>query len=442
VNEISMTNRVMNGPPGHSGQRKSAPASPHEQQEEHLLEEFARLMGTEVSAVRFDRAAGLAPGEARQAPPVSAAVEQITKQGSGAGAASTKASPEARDTSAGTNSDAQRGETYFNAPSLAGLAPDKDAIVAPRKSGRATLMLGAVFAIGIVGVIGAWAAVKIAPGVWAAPLIGLAADESSKGTQTSPDTAPSTDRTASIVPAGEAGEPNPVGPASSAEHPTELQQPDKPPAAPLAAASPEPSRDPTATSSAPATRSITPPDAAPVATTADPAVAPAGASGDAPDPKQVKAGLASQGGSVAADDNASAADAKRSPKVAEPAASPTPSDAAPQPARAPVPIARPSFNSSAKGAPQPDAHKVAARPKASSKPIDHAPNPKAAAAVGPPQPSLDLATAPGAATTPVATKASSETPSSTDTMLNFVPNLFEKGVGAVRGWVGGGSRGG
>ena len=443
-----MTSPLLNGPPGQCEERKSASPSHIEQQEEHLLEEFAALMGTEVSAVRLlDKAADLGSREAEQASPLRAiALEQITKQESDAGAALTEASPEARDESLVTSSDAHRGEAYSNAPSLEGLAPERDAIVAPRKSGRATLMLGTVFAIGVVGVIGAWAAVKIAPGVRAAPLIDMASGESSEGAPPVHDAASSGDRASSILPVGQASEPNPVDPASSVERSTDLPQPDKsPPAASSAAASPEPSAgDPVVTSSAPATRSITPPtDAAPApATTADQTAAPAGPPATLPDPTEVKADSVSQGDSVAAGDNASAADAKPSPKVAEAPVSPPPSNTAPQPDYPPVPPVRPSFHSSTNGAPQPLTHKIAARPKSSSKSVDHAPDPKDLATTGASSPTLDLATAPGEAKAPVATKASSETPTATDSLLNFVPNLFEKGASAVRGFVGDASHGG
>src|SRR5581483_5966247 len=107
VSEVSMTGPLVNGPCARREQRKSAsPASHIAQQEEHLLEEFAHLLGTEVSAIRlFDRAAGPAPGEARQASPRRAiAVEQITKQGSDAGAAPTVVSPKGRDESPVTSS--------------------------------------------------------------------------------------------------------------------------------------------------------------------------------------------------------------------------------------------------------------------------------------------------------------------------------------------------
>ena len=445
-----MTSPLMNDPPGKCEQRKSAMAFHVGRQEEQLLEEFARLMGTEVSAVRlFDRAAGLAPGAAKQASSLRAiAIDRIAKQGAkrdglldsggDAGAPSTEASPEARDDSPATSSGPHRGEPHSNAPSQEGLAPEEGAIVAPRKSGRATLTLGVVFAIGVAGVIGAWA-LKIAPGVRAAPLIDTAADELSKVAPPLQDAASSSDRTASILPAGQAGEPNPVGVASSVEHSTELQQPDKsPPAASLAAASPEPSGDAVVMSSVPVTRSITPTEALPSpAATAGQTAASAGASGFLPDPKQLKAGSVRQGGSVVADDSASATDAKRSPRLAEAPVLPPPSNAPPQPARPPVPLARPSFNTSTNGAPQPTAHKIGAPPKSSSKSIDHAPNPK----VGATSPPLDLMTAPGVATAPVVTKASSETPTSTESLLQFVPNLFEKGVNAVRGFVGDASRG-
>jgi hypothetical protein len=440
-----MTSPLMNGPLGDREQIKSAPAPHTEQQEEYLLEEFARLMRTEVSAVRLlERAADIEPGEAEQASPLRAiAVEQIAKQGSkrvslgDAGAASTEASPETRDELPVTSSDARRSEARSKDPSQKGQAPEEGVIVAPRKSGRATLTLGVVFAIGVAGVIGAWV-FKIAPGVRAAPVIEMAADELSK-------LAPRLqDAVFSIKPMGQAGEPNPVGLPSSAEHSSETQQLDKsPPAASLAAASPEPSGEAIVMSSVPVIRSIAPTDASPVpATAAGQTAAPAAASGFLPgDPEQVKAGLASQGGSVIADKSASATDANRSPKVAEAPVLPPPSNAPPQPANAPVPLARPSFNSSTNGAPEPVAHKIGVRLKSSSKPIDHAPNPKIGATIGNSSPPLDLATDPGMATAPVVAKALSETPSSTESPLQFVPNLFEKGVSAVRGFVGDASRG-
>jgi hypothetical protein len=439
-----MSSPLMNGPPGEHEQRKSAPASHTEQREEHLLEEFARLMGTEVSAVLFDRAADIAPGEAEQASPLRAiAIEQITKQGSerdslgDAGEASTETSPETRDELPVTSSDAHRGEARSNGPSQEGLAPEEGAMVAPRQSGRATLTLGVIFAIGVAGVVGAWA-LKIAPGVRAAPVIDKAADELSKVAPHLQDAASSGDRKASILPVGQAGEPSPVGLASTVERSTELQHLDKsPPAASLVAASPEPSGDAIVMSSVPVIGSIAPTDASPIsATTAGQTAAPGPG-----DPEQVKAGLVSQGGSVVADDRASATDANRSPRLAEAPVLPPLSNAPPQPAITPVPLARPSFNSSLTGAPQPAVHKIGVRLKSSSKSIDHAPNPKIGATIGNSSPPLDLATNPDAATAPVVAKASSETPASTEPPLQFVPNLLKKGVSAVRGFVGDASGG-
>jgi hypothetical protein len=440
-----MTSPLMDGSPGKCEQSKRALVSHIEQQEEHLLDEFARLMGTEVSAVRlFD-----APGEAQQAPsPRAIAIEQVAKQGSkrhgllrsvgDEGAASTEALPKARDELPVTSSDSHRGEAYFNAPSRGGLAPEGGPIVAPSKSGRATLMLGVVFAIGVTGVIGAWA-LKIAPGVRTVPLIDVTADELFKVAPSLHDAVSSGDHTASILPVGQAGEPNLVSLASSVEHSTELQQPDKSPrTTSLAAASPEPSADAPMVSSVPGVRSIMPRDALPVpATTAGQTAAP----GFLPDPKQAKSELVGQSGSVVADDGAPATDAKRSPRLAEAPVLLPASNAPPQLARPPVPLARPSFNSSINGAPQPHAHKIGVPPKSSSKSIDHAPNPKVGGAIGNSSPPLDLATTPGVATAPVVAKASSETPTSTGSLLQFVPNLFEKGVSAVRSFAGDSSRG-
>jgi hypothetical protein len=63
------------------------------------------------------------------------------------------------------------------------------------------------------------------------------------------------------------------------------------------------------------------------------------------------------------------------------------------------------------------------------------------ATTGNSSPPLELTTAPSVTSAPIVPKASNETPTSTESLLQFVPNLFEKGVGAVRGFVGDASRG-
>jgi hypothetical protein len=62
MNEVSMSNAVLKGPCDPFEQRTTVTGSRAGQQEEDLLEEFARLMGADVSALRLvDKAAGFAP---------------------------------------------------------------------------------------------------------------------------------------------------------------------------------------------------------------------------------------------------------------------------------------------------------------------------------------------------------------------------------------------
>jgi hypothetical protein len=90
------------------------------------------------------------------------------------------------------------------------------------------------------------------------------------------------------------------------------------------------------------------------------------------------------------------------------------------------------------------AHKTGALSKSSSKSIDRKPTPKVRTTMGSPVRPLDVATAPGsgAATAPEVAKAPRETGTSAESLLQFVPSLFDKGVSAVRNFVGNGASGG
>jgi hypothetical protein len=440
-----MSNAVLKGPCDAFEQRTNVTGTLGGQQEKELLEEFARLMGADVSALRlFDKTAGFAPREASQPSRLRViSIDKSTKKNGEDGdplgciddapSASSKTadSPELRGNGLRVPSSGS------NIPYHEGLAPGEEAIQAPGHS-RANLALGILVAVGVAGLISAWA-LKAAPGLPAAPTIDLAADDLSK-------VQPPVQEAVPTLPRDQAGKPSPVNLVSSAERSTELPQETKsPPTTPSGAAKPQPSGEPTSVAG-PITTSIAP-TARSIALVAEsealpaPATTVGQATGAASAPETGETALVHPDGAFISDDREFPTYAKPSPRLAGAPALPAPSDAVPQPVRPPVPVARPSFKALINGTAQPTVNKVDLPTKSSSKSINRAPNAKTVTINGNVSTALDLATAPGVAPAPVVASAPGGTTTSAESLLQLVPTLFDKGVSVVNGLVGDASRG-
>jgi hypothetical protein len=426
------------GPTDRIERRKSATTYRADQHE--MLEEFARLMGANVNAVRLsDNAVDDAHGGAPRAVPLVIAVDQDAKQRSTVDdfpKSIAKASLEPTEVwSALRNNelpvptfDAHEHRPFSGAP-----------VRKPRRWGKASVILTLLFVAGTGGVLGAWA-LEAAPGAKAPSPAYAAADPSAEVSPALPKAIASGDGSASIMSTDQVGERSEINLAGREDRSSEpLRQVTSPSAAPLssaaplAATGPDPAHadTPIAISPPPAAPSIPPADGQ--ASTSAPTPS-AGASNPAAEPKEVKAGLGRLGG-AALDDGGSSTGPIHSPKAAEAAT-------LPQPSRPPVPVARPLFQASVSGARQPPAHKTDTAPKTPSKSTDRAPAPKVRTTTDGPTQSLDVAAAPAAdaATAPEVAKAPKET-TTADSVLQFVPNLFDRGVNAVRSLVGNATRG-
>jgi hypothetical protein len=404
---------------------KGANASRIKKPEENLLDEFAELMGADVNAIRpADRAArGRQSGASQTSPPPVIAVDQFAKQrstvhsfpssiGAAASASTEKPSEFRGDVLPVLNAHPHDGGTFASVPSTR-----------RRRLSRANVTLTALIMIGAGGFYGAWA-LNAAPGARTATPVD-AADESAK---VSPALR---EATSSVEPSEQGRKEDQVNLASPADPTSGLPSGSRSAAtssdsseagAPIVAASPA-----VALSTASA-------DTPSVSTTAaDQTADIAGTTRSLSDSKEDKVDL------VRSVPNGSGSDSTRSLKPAEAPASPLPA----LPESVPVPHARPLSKASANSTRQPSAHKVVALSKSSSKSIDHPPTPKVRATMGSPSRPLDVATAPGddVATAPEAAKAPHET-TSTDSLLQFVPNLFNRGVSAVRSIMGGAATGG
>jgi hypothetical protein len=433
------------GPTDRVEKIRSANASRIKQREENLLKEFAHLMGADVKAVRLpDRAAGDALGGAQTSPPPVIAVDQPAKQRRtdpsfpisvvDAALVSKKTSSKFRgDVLAVRSSYPHEGGTFASAPSTG-----------RRRWGRANVVLTILFVIGAGGFFGAWA-LNAAPDARIATPVDSAADGSAKALASLREAISASDSSASVLPLNQAGKQDQVNLAPGDDRSSEpLPHPRSAPTSP----DPSNAEGPNPISSVPAARSITPADAPSVPPTtvgqaADSADNPRSHpdSRSLPESKDEKMRLVRLGGSVP-DDSGSSKEAIQSLKPAEAPALPPPPPALPD--RAPVPPARPLSQAPANIAPQPLAHKTGVLSKSSSKSIDRKPTPKVRTTMGSPLRPLDVATAPGsgAATAPEVAKAPRETGTSAESLLQFVPSLFDKGVSAVRNFVGNGASGG
>jgi hypothetical protein len=403
---------------------KSANASRIEKPEENLLEEFAQLMGADVNAIRpLDRAAGgMQSGASQTLPPPVIAVDQFAKQRStvhsfpsaigAAASASTEKSSEFRgDVLPVLSAHPHEGGTFASVPSTR-----------RRRLSRANVTLTVLIMIGAGGFYGAWA-LNAAPGARTATPVDVA-DESAK---VSPALR---EATSSVEPSEQGRKEDQVNLASPGDPPSGL-----PSGSRSAATSSDPSDAgaPIVAASPAVALSPAPVDPPSVSTTAAGQTADtAGTTRSLSDSKEDKVDLVRS----VPNDSGSFTDSTRSLKPASPPPAPPESSV-------PVPRPRPLSKAPANSTRQPSAHKVVALSKSPSKSIDRAPTPKVGATIGSPSRPLDVATAPGAdvAAAPEAAKAPHETTSS-DSLLQFVPNLFNRGVSAVRSIMGSSATGG
>ena len=342
--------------------------------QEDPLDELARLVGAEARGPRpFDRAAPTpAPAPQLHLPHIDESANEGNdfdhllhadfNNGEPARAEHQSSQPpheEAPGHDDAAQLEAAHSDAYYHSATL---APAEEAMVPPRRSGRTTLTLSVLIAVGAAGLVAAWA-LKGAPGLPRTPPIIMAADGPTKVAPPSQESVASPGDSASMLPRDPSAKPGPVNLVSTEEQPVDLQQQTRSLAAPSAAAPANPAA--TAPSSA-----TTPP--APPLTTLGPTLAAPAAPAPFPEPKRVKTVSVRPDGSVISSGSGlpAAADAAAAPAAPADAASaiPAPTDAAAQPVNPPVPVARPSFDAAASGAPQPTTPKLdlPAKPAAKS----------------------------------------------------------------------------
>jgi hypothetical protein len=399
-------------------------------QEENLLAEFADFMGADVTAVRLsDKKAG----GWQNSPPHVISVDQAAWRQNAVHDVSNSTDDTAvaleqpwselpGDIAPLLSFDPHERGTFPSAPS-----------VGRGRSGRAIAALAVLILIGAGGFLGAWA-LNAAPGARIEALVDMAAGDPAKASPPLHDTLSSVAAgPASVSPSDQAGKQDQTTLASSDDRSSEPLPPSTPALSPALSNS----RDAAEISSPPAAQSIAKADTPPAPPT------PVGQTPNSaaylqslPDSGEEKTSLVRLSAPVP-NDSESPADATRSLKPAE-APALAASSALPDPA--PMPRARPKFLALANSPRQPLAHKTDAISKSSPKSMDHAPNPKVGATVDSSPRSLDVATAPSAGVTaaPEKTEAPRETTTPTDAVLQFVPNLFDKSVNAVRGLIPGG----
>jgi hypothetical protein len=350
--------------------------------QEDPLDELARLVGAEARGPRpFDRAAAPpAPAPQLHLPHIDESANEGNdfdhllhadfNNGEPAQADRQSAQPAHEEASAHDDAaplEAAHSDAYYHSATL---APAEEPMAAPRRSGRTTLTLSVLIAVGAAGLVAAWA-LKGAPGLPRNPPVIMAADGPTKVAPPSQETVASPGDSASMLPRDPSAKPGPVNLVSTEEQPVDLQLQTRSLSAPSSAAPANPPATAPSSATAPPPSGTTPP--APPLTTLGPAMAAPAAPAPFPEPKRVKTVSVRPDGSVissgsglpAAADAAAAAPAAPADAAA---AIPAPTDGAPQPVHPPVPVARPSFDAAASGAPQPTTPKLdlPAKPTAKS----------------------------------------------------------------------------
>jgi hypothetical protein len=384
------------------------------------LEEFAGLMGVDVSALeRFDGAGGLAstPGVSQE--PAASEHEP--------------AAPDIEDSPR-----FHEGETSVDASSppseamhLAGVYRSDEASAAkspPLRRRSRALTLGVLVAVGIAGCLGAWA-LKGASGPQGTST--MEADDSLKAAPINQETAALRGKSTTTLPGNQMGKPDPAVSESIENQSSAFQEQTKsPPPPPSVAATAMPSEaapsamPPTAPVSAPPpiTRSLAPLSSAsdqtqvPVSTVAPPAAPTVN-----PEPKSPTTVSVRPDGSVLPNDEGTPAGADRSQAPSAARTSPAPGNKVPPLLNPPTPVARPSFDASAGGALKPVKTRLDAPAGPSANPVDIEPVARTASIAPPAPPPANVAADPGGGDF------------SAKSVLQFVPNLYQKAADALRG---------
>ena len=372
------------------------------------LEEFAGLMGVDVSALECFRTAE-APVPAAAHEPAAAEMDSAPSLDEG---------DSAEDDPRGLLFETTHAPDLY--PSAAEGAADWPAL--PRRSNAVTL--GVLVALGLAGCLGAWA-FKATSGP--AKSLTMAAVDPVKAPPAMRDARALLADPASVAPADRAGKPAPVNAASIEKPASILEAQTKTPtlnsvagAAPIAAEA-APAAAPSATRSIALLASAFEQTQTPTT-----AAAPRAAATASLEPSPVKTVSVRTDGSLLPSDGATPA-----ASAPPPPASATSSDAAPL-LNPPTPVARPSFDDSASDAPKPAKEKT---PVGSALQIVPNAHEKAASAVRGSPPETRVAATDPAAPPPTATGAAAPSGGrfSADSVLGFVPNLFEKAANALRG---------
>jgi hypothetical protein len=377
------------------------------------LEEFAGLMGVDVSALeRFDGAGAFVTTSGASHEFAASEMEGSTRV------------HEAETSLQGSSllSEAMRPADLYRSVS-ASVAESRPT---SRRSGA--LMLGVLVVAGAAGCLGYWTleGEPYPPGTST-----MQANIPLKLPSIEQKTAALRDESASIPPDEQTGKPGPVDLASSEKQPPAFdEQAGSPTPVPSAASTPTPTEvAPSAMTAAaaasvsaepPATRSLALPSSAPEPPQAAvSSLAPQ--TGRTPEPKRPKMVSVRSNGSALTDADGTPVEANH-PSPPSAARTPTASsDKAPPLLNPPTPVERPSFDASAGGVPRPTKKTLDASAEVSTNSVDYAPVAK-----------VD-AIAPDAPPPANVTADSGGEGFSAKSVLQVVPNLYEKAAGALRG---------
>jgi SPOR domain len=455
IDEFSMSIYAFKRPPAVNLEATMSLARPPA----NPLEEFAGLMGVDVNALeRFDGAGEFAPTPRVSHEPAASKIEGSPRLNRGETSVQGSSLPSEATHPAGLYRSAER---VAEAPPM-------------RRRSRA-LTLRVLVAVGIAGWLGAWA-LKGAPGAQESST--MEADDSLKAPPTNQEAAALRDKSTSTLPGNQTGKPEPANLESIEKRPSVFEEQTKPPtttpavAATLIPTETAPSAMPitapvSASAAPPVTRSIALLGSAseqtqvPVSTPAPP-TAPTVFS----EPKGPKAVSVRSDGSDRPNDDGTHAGANHSERPSVARTSPAPSNMVPPLLNPPTPVARPSFDASAGGALKPvkarldvPASSVDIEPVArTASTAPNAPPPAnvaadpsggdfsaksvlqfvpnlyedaASALLGSPPATPVAATNPAASPTATVAAAPSGGSFSADSVLQFVPNLYEKAASAL-----------